>query len=201
MGRELQFSFADSKWSGGIVKLDRQKLYGHVEEIVLDGSGEPCLLASILEDGRTLILSGQTALKTVDHQLAEVDKQSLKTVNLDGSEATLRPSSFDMDTQPVVVTLDELYNLEVTSVYQMVFGSEAEKQSAIATLSEIPGLGFTFNYRADYEGADAIMLTSNEEVFILTGKYVAFEYLENQQMALNLETEEEEDEDIDFGML
>lgn len=200
MAKQLQFNVGGVSWSGGIVKVDRDKVYGYIEEIVTDSKGEPCVLASILDDGRTLILGGQTAMKTVDLNFAEVDKKSLKTVNLDGTEATLVPSSFDAQIEPKPITLDDLYNLEVMAVYQMTFEQPSDKKSAIDVLSSITGLGLSFNYRADYEASDAILLLSQGEVFLLTGRLLAFDYLKNEP-AVIVEDEADTEEEVDFGML
>ncbi len=62
---------------------------------------------------------------------------------------------------------------------------------------------FVFNYRADYEGADAIVLSSQNEVFVLTGRLLDFEYLENKSAIPPVEEapQEESEEEVDFGML
>ena len=60
---------------------------------------------------------------------------------------------------------------------------------------------FVFNYRADYEGADAIVISALEEVFVLTGRLLSFDYLENKTAAPITVEEDEVEEEIDFGML
>ena len=89
MGKNIHFVIEEKSWSAGISKVDRNKVYGHVEEVISDSNGELCSVASILDDGQTIILSGATALKTVDSENKEISKDVIKTVNLDGTDAIL----------------------------------------------------------------------------------------------------------------
>jgi hypothetical protein len=201
MGKQLQFVFGNHKWQGGLTKVDRDKVYGYTEEAVFDKDGNSCSLASMLDDGMTVVPSGATALKTVDPHNHEVDKKTLKTVYMDGTAATLVPSSYDAEIDLKEVTLNDLYDLEVTSLYQVDFENSTDKSVALELLNNIAGLGFVFNYRADYEGADAILIKSQEAVFILVGRLLHFEYLKNQQALIVDETETDSEEEVDFGML
>jgi hypothetical protein len=204
MGKNINFVIDGKSWSAGISIVDRNKVYGHVEEVITDSNGELCTVASILDDGQTIIVSGATALKTVDSDNKEVNKEQIKTVNLDGSDAVLVPSSYDIDTVLTAGTLDDIFNLEITAVYQLVWDDETAKLDLINYLNTNKVLKFEFNYRADYEGADAVLITAQNQVFALTGKFLEFQYLENKQVILTEETDADvtvEDDAMDFGML
>jgi hypothetical protein len=204
MGKNLHFVIEGKSWSAGISKVDRNKVYGHVEEVISDSNGELCTVASILDDGQTIIVSGATALKTVNSDNREVSKDTIKTVNLDGTDAVLVPSSYDTDAVLTPGTLDDLFNLETTAVYQLVWDDEAAKLDLISYLSTNKVLKFVFNYRADYEGADAVLITAQNQVFALTGKFLEFKFLENKQIIITEESEAEsnvEEDAMDFGML
>jgi hypothetical protein len=204
MGKNLHFVIEGKSWSAGISKVDRNKVYGHVEEVISDSNGELCTVASILDDGQTIIVSGATALKTVNSDNREVSKDTIKTVNLDGTDAVLVPSSYDNDAVLTPGTLDDLFNLEITTVYQLVWDDEAAKLDLISYLSTNKVLKFVFNYRADYEGADAVLITAQNQVFALTGKFLEFKFLENKQIIITEESESEanvEEDAMDFGML
>ena len=203
MAKSITFSIGDKKFQGAINKVDRDKVYGFVEELVTDASGYLCTTGSIMDDGSTIILSGATALKTVDKNNKEVDKKTLKAVYMDGKDAVLVPSSYDQEVMLQKTIVDYMYNLEVTAVYQMAF-----EDTGIAKADVLKMLGddyyrFVFNYRADYEGADAIMLATANEVFVLTGRLLEFNFLENKNnvVVLEDETAAETDDSIDFGML
>ena len=204
MGKNIHFVIEGKSWSAGISKVDRNKVYGHVEEIISDSNGELCSVASILEDGQTIIVSGATALKTVDSENKEISKDAIKTVNLDCTDAVLVPSSYDTDAVLTLGTLDDLFNLEITAVYQLVWEDEADKLDLIAYLGTNKVLKFVFNYRADYEGADAVLITAQNQVFALTGKFLEFQFLENKQVIVLEDTVADatvEEDSMDFGML
>ena len=204
MGKNIHFVIEGKSWSAGISKVDRNKVYGHVEEIISDSNGELCTVASILEDGQTIIVSGATALKAVDSENKEISKDAIKTVNLDGTDAVLVPSSYDTDAVLTPGTLDDLFNLEITAVYQLVWEDEAAKLDLIAYLGTNKVLKFVFNYRADYEGADAVLITAQNQVFALTGKFLEFQFLENKQVVVLEDTDADatvEEDAMDFGML
>lgn len=204
MGKNIHFVIEGKAWSAGISKVDRNKVYGHVEEIISDSNGELCSVASILEDGQTIIVSGATALKTVDSENKEISKDAIETVNLDGTDAVLVPSSYDTDAVLTPGTLDDLFNLEITTVYQLVWEDEAAKLDLITYLVTNKVLKFVFNYRADYEGADAVLITAQNQVFALTGKFLEFQFLENKQVIVPEDTVADatvEEDSMDFGML
>ncbi|MFM2285852.1 MAG: hypothetical protein RLZZ543_1349 [Bacteroidota bacterium] len=189
-------------FAAGLNKVDRDKVYGYVEEVVLDTQGKPCSTGSLLDDGQTLVLSGATALKTVDANNAEVDKKTLKTVYLDGKDATLIPSSYDGEIELAKGDLDDLFNLEVTTVYQLIWEDATSKTAMLNLLEGGNVFQFVFNYRADYEGADALVLSSQNEIFVLTGRMLEFDFLENKSATpLVEEFVEESEEEMDFGML
>ena len=204
MGKNINFVIDGKSWSAGISKVDRNKVYGHVEEVITDSNGELCTVASILDDGQTIIVSGATALKTVDSENKEITKDAIKTVNLDGSDAVLVPSSYDTDVVLTPGTLDDLFNLEITTVYQLVWEDEAAKLDLITYLGTNKVLKFVFNYRADYEGADAVLITAQNQVFALTGRFLEFQFLENKQVIVPEDTIVDatvEEDSMDFGML
>ncbi len=203
MAKSITFSIGDKKFQGAINKVDRDKVYGFVEELVTDASGNLCTTGSIMDDGSTIILSGATALKTVDKNNKEVDKKTLKAVYMDGKDAVLVPSSYDQEVMLQKTIVDDLYNLEVTAVYQMAFEDTGIVKADVLKMLGDDYYRFVFNYRADYEGADAIMLATDNEVFVLTGRLLEFNFLENKNtvVVLDEETAAETDDSIDFGML
>jgi hypothetical protein len=203
MAKNLTFVIDKTKFQAAITKVDRDKVYGFVEEAVTDKQGSVCMTANLLDDGKTLILSGATALKTVDEKMQEVDKSTLKTVYLDGSDAVLIPSSYDGEIKLESCSLDDLFDLQVDTMYQLTWEDETSKKELLSLLQDGSVFRFVFNYRADYEGADAVVVGNGVEVFVLTGRLQPFEYLENKAVLppeepAELQTEEEE---VDFGML
>ena len=174
MAKAIQFIAGKLKFAAALTKIDRDKVYGFIEVKVNDDKGNPCIIGSLLEDGKTLVLNGASALKTVDADFKELDKKALKVVYQDGKEAVLVPSIFEGEVNLTEATLDDLFNLEITSVYQLEFEDAAQKQSVSDYLVDGKVVRFVFNYRADYEGADAVLIANGEGIFALTGRIIDF---------------------------
>ncbi len=204
MAKAIQFVAGKLKFAAALTKIDRDKVYGFIEVKVNDDKGSPCIMGSLLDDGRTLVLNGATAMKTVDASFNELDKKELKVVYQDGKDAVLVPSSYEGEVSLTETTLDDLFNLEITSVYQLDFEDASQKKSVSDYLSDGKVARFVFNYRADYEGADAILIANADGIFALTGRIIDFPYLENKLApvaATLVEETVEEEEGMDFGML
>ena len=203
MAKAIQFVAGKLKFAAVLTKIDRDKVYGFIEVKVNDDKGNPCLMGSLLDDGRTLVLNGATALKTVDASFNELDKKELKVIYQDGKDAVLVPSSYEGEVNLTETSLDDLFNLEISSVYQLDFEDASQKKSVSDYLADGTVARFVFNYRADYEGADAILIANADGIFALTGRIIDFPYLENKlaPVAGNLVEETIEEEAMDFGML
>ena len=100
-------------------------------------------------------------------------------------------------------TVDEYLSMAVKTVYQM--NIEENKDALLKELDAGKLFYFCFNYRADYEGDDAFLISSAGEVFAITGKLAELEFigLEDNEQELVPEAEEApaaEEEDLDFAM-
>ncbi len=204
MAKSIQFKAGDVNFAASLTKVDRDKVYGFIELKVSDDKGNLCSLGNLLDNGSTIVLNGATAMKTVDESNKELDKKTLKVVYQDGKDAVLVPSSYDQEVVLQEASLDDLFNLEITAVYQLGFEDENQKNTTLAYFSDGKVARFQFNYRPDYEGADAILLANANGIFALTGSLIDFHYLENTQVVQVAEIEEESatvEEEMDFGML
>jgi hypothetical protein len=202
MARQAAFNIGGSIFRAGINKIDRDKIYGYVEEHTYDVNGDECSMGSVLNDGSTFVLSGATAIKKVDEQLHEVEKSEIKTVKIDGSEPELIPSVFDIESQLKEDDLEKVLDLQVELAYQLSFENDADRDIALSKLKTDKAYSFVYNYRADYEAADAYIISNGKEIFALTGTVLKFEFLDNKTIIPIEENEEEsaEEEDIDFSM-
>jgi len=203
MAKAIQFNAGKLMFAASLTKVDRDKVYGFIEVKVNDDKGNPCTMGSILDDGKTLILNGATANKTVDASFNELDKKELKVVYQDGKDAVLVPSSYEGEVLLTETSLDDLFNLEVTSVYQLDFEDALQKKSVSDFLASGKVARFLFNYRADYEGADAILIANANGIFALTGRIIDFPFLKNELEPISETLVEQpiEEEGMDFGML
>jgi len=199
MAKEASFQIDGTSFSAALTKVDREKVYGWVEERHYDGKGNPLSWATLLLDGKTLIGTGGTALKTLGPDGEEVSKSALSAILPDGSPAELQKSVYD---EPVELdasrTVDDLMRLEVKAVYQLSVsdGLDAVK----AALAKHSVLYFKFNYRADYEADDAFVIGQGDHVFIITGILQEFEFAYPEKPAVVESAEEESDSSLDFNM-
>lgn len=203
MAKAIQFNAGKLKFAASLTKVDRDKVYGFIEVKVNNNQGNPCTIGSLLDDGKTLVLNGATAIKTVDDSFNELDKKELKVVYQDGKEAVLVPSSYEGEVILTETSFDDLFNLEVTSVYQLGFEALEHKEEVSAFLASGKILRFIYNYRADYEGADAILIANENGIFALTGRIIDFPFLKNELPPISETLLEQpiEEEGMDFGML
>jgi hypothetical protein len=203
MAKAIHFNAGKLAFAASLTKVDRDKVYGFIEVKVNDDKGNPCTMGSLLDDGKTLILNGATANKTVDASFNELDKKELKVVYQDGKDAVLVPSSYEGEVLLTETSLDDLFNLEVTSVYQLDFEDDLQNKSVSDFLASGKVARFLFNYRADYEGADAILIANANGIFALTGRIIDFPFLKNELEPISETLVEQpiEEEGMDFGML
>ena len=201
MARNLSFTIQEKiHFEASITKIEREKIYGYVEDLTFDKENNPCILGNLLDDGKTLFVNGSTALKTINKNREELDKKSLITVNKEGREAQLVPSSYDHLISLEKIDMNRLFDLEVQTSYQLVWEDASAKQKTLDFVKD-QIYSFIFNYRADYEGADAILLSNKDDIFILTGRFISFEYLDNQSAILiDYDDEEVEETELDFSM-
>jgi len=199
MAKEASFQISGKTFSATLTKLDRDKLYGWVEERYQDRKGNPLSWATLLLDGKTLIAAGGTALKTIGPDGGEVSKSTLKAIMPDGSDALIQKSVYD---EPVQLdeshSIEDLMRLEVKSLYQLSVTDGLDTVKAV--LNNSPVLYFKFNYRADYEADDAFIIRQSDHIFIITGMLQEFEYALPEKPAVVDVDEEESDSSIDFNM-
>ncbi len=199
MAKDAEFKIGGTSFKAALSKVDRDKVYGWSEEKYLDPQGEPCIWATLLNDGKTLVASGGTAQKTLNAEGDEISKSDLVALLPDGSKAELQKSIYE---QPVELNgdygIDDLLRLEVKSVYQLSITEGAQEiQSA---LKKDPVLYFKFNYRTDYEADDAFLIAQGEHIFILTGILQEFQYALPDKPAVVEAEETDSSADIDFNM-
>lgn len=201
MARTIKISINSKVFEPSIQALSREELYGFIEELVQDEHAKTCIVGALLSDGQTLIGKGCTSLKTIDEHGEEVKKSSLKAVDIKGKSLPLVPSVFESGIILQAGSIDDLFDLEVDAVYDFNWEEEAMKKDF---LKETQGKVFTceFNYRSDYEGMNGILISNEEGAFILAGRTLKFDYLDNQiQTIINLpDAVEEEESDMDFAM-
>ena len=198
MARKVKFNINSSLLESGIVKVDRSKLYGSSKKIVRDMKGNECVLSN-LYNGDRILPKGSISQVLVDNEGLFVSRSALVGFNSNNEKVEKVRSIFSNDNQCEKVDLDEFLSVNVKSIYQLVIEEDdKEKWNTLFANDEI--YHFVFNYREDYEGDDAYLISNGEDLFITVGKKNDFEFLEQSNIVIDDEEEEEIDDELDFSM-
>ena len=198
MARKVKFNINSSLLESGIVKVDRSKLYGSSKKIVRDMKGNECVLSN-LYNGDRILPKGSISQVLVDSEGLFVSRSALVGFNSNNEQVEKVSSIFSNDNQCEKVDLDEFLSVNVKSIYQLVIEEDdKEKWNTLFAKDEI--YHFVFNYREDYEGDDAYLISNGKDLFITVGKKNDFEFLEQSNIVIDDEEEEEIDDELDFSM-
>ena len=197
MARKAEFTINDKSVMAELKKVDRKKIYGWSNIEVYDDNGSICKLAGLAE-GRYVMPSGSTSLITIDSKGKFVSRSFLVGVDKDGKKVPIIPSIYDEKVVLNESSIDEYLTLAVKSVYQLNLEND---DFLLDELNNGKIYHFIFNYRADYEGDDAFLISNENEVFAITGMCAELDFigLENNEQELYQE-DKEEDDDLDFAM-
>ncbi|MDF1878415.1 hypothetical protein JHD46_02035 [Sulfurimonas sp. SAG-AH-194-C20] len=203
MAKPLNFRIKDQVFDLVPLKLERKKLYGWNEKVILDSNGEVCNTLSLYPELAMLIPKGGIGLGSMDSDGKWIDKADMIYIDEDGSVAELVPSSYEGEIKLYnSATLEYFLEHNITSVYSLQ-GEENHPDFVKAIQENSELFTFVFNYRADYEGDPAFVIENDGEVFVLVGKKIEFEYigLDESGMLDEAGVEEDEEDEFDFAMM
>lgn len=197
MARKAEFTLNGKSVSAELKKVDRKKIYGWSNIEVYDDNGSTCKLAGLAE-GIYVMPSGSTSLVTLDSNGKSVSRSSLVGVDKDGKKVPIVPSIYDEKVVLKESSIDDYLTLAVKSVYQLNLEND---DFLLDELNSGKIYHFIFNYRADYEGDDAFLISNENEVFAITGMCAELDFvgLENNEQEL-YQQDQEDEEDLDFAM-
>jgi len=199
MGRKVSFKIEGNQLESEIVKVDRTKLYGTSEKIVYDTNKEECVISDLYE-GSIILPRGSVSQVLIDENGNSVSRSDLIGFNLKGEKVEKVPSIFSVENNCKKVEIDEFISSSIKSIYQLVIDEDQiESWKKYFTNDEV--YLFEFNYREDYEGDDAFLISNEEGFFISVGKSNEFEYLELSNVSVEDTDEDIEiEDDLDFSM-
>lgn len=209
MPRSLTFTLDSQTVEAQLIKVDRKQLYGSVSVETRDSNDARCTVATLAEDGKTLIPRGGTALGYVNPDGEWVTRDQLKPVDLLGNALDEVESSFDY---PIVLSmvnnvehfLDHNVRLSYHLNAEGGFPDDWTKQLKAGALFE-----FGFSYRGGIALDPAFIICDDDDniwLLIMQANDVQFVSLEQAAVcageALIDEIEDgEEESSLDFGML
>lgn len=200
MARKAEFLINGQSVLAELKKVDRKKIYGWSTVEVFDENGSKCKLAGLAE-GQYVMPSGSTSLLSLTSKGEAVSKSTLIGVDADGNKVSKVPSIYDEKVLLREATIDEYLSLAVKVVYQLQI--DENKDTLLSTLNDGNIYYFIFNYREDYEGDDAFLISNGTEVFAITGMTSELEFIgleDNEQELAPETTTAVEEGDLDFAM-
>lgn len=207
MARSLVFQFAGQELAFSMSKLDRAKLYGFKEVQVLDEEGNQCEMATLGQDGATLIGKGGTAMVYLSQDGNWCERSELTPVDADGKPITPVESSFNAPV-PLLeeATCEEYLNHQIKAVYHLTADDGELDANLKGKLAEGTIFRFPYSYRGGLVADTGFLLMGNENaVFLLVAEPCVLEMVSLQQTGASTEEAESETEDeadlMDFDMI
>lgn len=199
MARQAEFIINGTSVMAELQKVDRKKIYGWSTVEVFDENGSKCKLASI-SDGIHVLPSGSSSLLKFNDKGETVSSSDLVGFNQKGEKVEKVPSIYDEKVELKESSIDDYLSLAVKTVYQL---NMEDDTIMLSELKDGKVFSFVFNYRADYEGDDAFLISNGETAFAVIGKIADLEFIgmndNEKELVLNEEESSEEDE-LDFAM-
>ena len=199
MGRPIKFNLSGVSLEAEITKVDRSKLYGTSTRVVYDENGEECSLSNLYQ-GSAILPKGSISQTLLDSKGNYVSRSDLIGFNNLNQKVEKVSSIFSGENNCKKVTIDEFISANVKSIYQLnIENNNLENWKKFFLNDEI--YCFVFNYREDYEGDDAYILSNGINFFIIVGKQNSYEYLKLNTISIDVEDEDStQDDDLDFSM-
>ena len=205
MPRSLKFQYKKASFECEMHKIDRTKLYGSVDIETSDIDGNRCRLATLANDGKTLIPHGGTAFAYINSDGLWVERSELQPVNIEGEKLEILPSSFDQ-----IIELDKTTSLEsfldhsVRLCYSLEYDSEQVAPDLLKAMAAGDIFQFEFLYRDGISADPAFLMSGTSgELWMLVARPASVEFVGLDQAAVSFtaESEDEESDEFDFEML
>jgi len=203
MAKPLVFQFGGRELSFSLNKVDRTALYGHKELEVLNEAGEVCELATLADDGRTVVGRGGTALAYMSADRQWCEKADLKPIGLEGNEITPVASSFNAPI-PLAqqVSVNDYLDHKIRLVYCLT--SENDLSSLAEELARGTIFAFPYSYRGGLQADAGFLLAADGgKVFMAVGNRTEMQFIGLQQASVLTDDDSDDDETdlMDFDMM
>lgn len=203
MAKPLVVKLGSTDFPLNLSKVERSDLYGFIDVETLDEQGRKCTLATLAEDGRTLIGASGSAMASLSVDGHWLDRKTLRPVDAQGQVMTPVPSSY---AAPVVLgetaTIDEYLSHNIRSVYQV--GAETDLGPLMAELQKGTIYRFPYSFRGGLEpDAGFLLLAADGTPFVAIGSATSLSMVGLQQATTVTEDEAEgeDDDSLDFSMM
>ena len=186
-------------------KVERSKLYGYVDTEVVDETGKPCELATLISDGHSIVGKGDTALAYLTPEGLWRKKSDLKAVDIHGNTIVPVKSTFDTPVSlDATASIDEYLSHNIHLIYKLTPDEVCEPLEEELKRGTI--FHFPFSYRGGLEAsAGFLLLGSDGHAFLCVGTPTAAEFVDLKATAPVVPEADEatavEDDALDFSLV
>lgn len=211
MARTLTFTYGKGKskasFDCAIHKVDRTKLYGSRSIETLDMDGNKCDLATLLDDGKTLVPYGGTASGYMNHDGEWVCRADITPVDFEGNKLEKVPSSFEAG-MPLEkkVSAEEFLDHSIRLTYALK--SDDMDKAFLKAIKDGAIFKTSFSYRGGVDPDTAFVMQGDDEtIWLLIGAENRISYSKLEQAAVIAATDQQDEgaetsgDELDFGML
>jgi hypothetical protein len=203
MGKPLIVNFGGADIPLELNKVERSDLYGFIEIETVDERGRKCSLATLADDGKTLIGSGGAAQAMLSPDGEWLDKKTLTPTDAEGKKMTPVASSYSAPVPlAATATVDEYLGHNIRSVYQI--SSAGDFAPLMNELKKGTIFTFPYSFRGGLEpDAGFLLLAADGTPFLAVGTKAKLEFIGLEPVAAAVEDEAEGDEEeaLDFSMM
>jgi len=199
MSRQIKFNLEGVLLQAPISKVDRAKLYGTSTREVYDENGDECTLSDLYQ-GSVILPKGSVSQVLIDKKGNYVSRSELIGFNRLNQKVEKVASIYSQENNCKKTSIDEFLSANIKSVYQLnIEHDNLESWKKCFLNNEI--YHFIFNYREDFEGDDAYILSNGSDFFVIVGKQNEYEFLELGTISVESDEEDIADDDnLDFSM-
>lgn len=199
VARALVLKLGDEESRFSITKLDREKLYGKKERVIVDEENRPCVPAWLTADGSALVPVGGTAHVWMDERWTAFETNERQAVDAEGAPLVEGPSTLDVAQEAEVVGPERLLDHVTATIYQLDVESLGE--AAASALDQGAVLECAFSYRGGHDPDRAFVVKNDGGVFALVGRASGFGMLRREVLPELDDGDDELEGDLDFSMI
>ena len=166
--REIVVKYGEEETAFKFVRVDRGKLYGRKERVILDENGDRCVPAYLTPDGAALVPPGGTAHIYVDEEFDTVERKELKAVDAEGNEIEPYASTLGVAQELTPARPERILDHIVTSVYEL--DSEELGETLKKALADGDIFETVYQYREGYDPDALFLMQNGEGVFGLVAR-------------------------------
>ena len=199
MSRQIKFNLEGVLLQAPISKVDRAKLYGTSTREVYDENGDECTLSDLYQ-GSVILPKGSVSQVLIDKKGNYISRSELIGFNKLNQKVEKVASIYSQENNCKKTSIDEFLSANIKSVYQLnIEHDNLESWKKCFLNNEI--YHFIFNYREDFEGDDAYILSNGSDFFVIVGKQNEYDFLELDTISVESDEEDIADDDnLDFSM-